>query len=97
MKTYILLFTSLFLITACQEPRESQTEENSPAEIKPPSSPTYSLSIPKGYSLLAETWGDLNKDGVEEWIRIYNTDREGDFGVERELYIYEKKLCKRVL
>ncbi len=39
---------------------------------------------------IAEVYGDLDNDGVDEKIVVYNTDRILDLGTEREIHIYKK-------
>lgn len=48
------------------------------------------FTIPKGYEKIFETKGDLDKDGKEEIVMVFNTDKIiNDFseGLERKLYI----------
>lgn len=46
------------------------------------------VEVPEGFDVLAETEGDLDGDGISEKVVIYNTNREGDLGIEREMHIY---------
>ena len=48
------------------------------------------IKIPKGYKELKKVEGDLNKDGIKELVIAYDTGVEGDFGTEREVYVYKK-------
>lgn len=44
--------------------------------------------LPKSYLKISEAKGDLDKDGIDEIVYVYNTDKEiNDLGFERELYI----------
>jgi hypothetical protein len=52
------------------------------------------LVIPKGYTKIAEAKGDIDKDGIDELVYVYNTtsetksdDPEKNIGFSRELYI----------
>jgi hypothetical protein len=49
------------------------------------------FSVPKSYKRIAETKGDLDKDGIDEIVYVYNTNkRVKDLGLKRELYICKK-------
>ena len=41
-------------------------------------------------TILAETIGDLDNDGIDEKIIVYHTDKVTDFGKERKLCFYKK-------
>ncbi|MEM6633448.1 MAG: hypothetical protein AAF694_27490, partial [Bacteroidota bacterium] len=84
MRKNLLLLSCLGIGVACQPSSPSSSQESTEPIL------ANTTAIPQGFELLSETWGDLNKDGVEEWVRIYNTDSVGDFGRERELHIFEK-------
>lgn len=46
--------------------------------------------IPKGYEKILETKGDLDKDGKDEFVMVFNTDKiinKNSEGLERKLYI----------
>lgn len=49
--------------------------------------------IPKHYVAIKETTGDLNKDGIDEKVVVYNmSDKEDEInGIGRELIIYKKE------
>lgn len=51
---------------------------------------SQNIKIPKGYKELKKVEGDLNKDGIKELVIAYDTGVEGDFGTEREVYVYKK-------
>lgn len=46
---------------------------------------------PKGYSVLKEIQGDLNKDSIPEKVIVYNTSDSTDFGNIREIQILKKE------
>lgn len=46
------------------------------------------IEMPEGYEVLSDVLGDLDGDGISERVIVFNTDREGDFGMEREMQIY---------
>lgn len=43
--------------------------------------------IPRGFGVLAEKTGDLDKDGIPEKVIVYNTTDTTDEGITRKLYI----------
>jgi hypothetical protein len=48
----------------------------------------FDKTLPKSYQKVFETKGDLDKDGIEEIVYVYNTDKKiENLGFERELYI----------
>jgi hypothetical protein len=49
------------------------------------------LDIPKGYELLGQSDGDLDKDGEDERVYVYNTDSVGEYGTTRVIYICKKE------
>ncbi|TDO22951.1 hypothetical protein [Pedobacter duraquae] len=50
------------------------------------------LFVPKGYTQVLETEGDLDKDGIKEHIYVFDTDKtDGELGFFRVLYI-----CKSI-
>ena len=52
------------------------------------------LLIPKNYSIVDTVKGDLNKDGIDELVIAYNTQKEKEDtfeSVPRELIIYKKE------
>ena len=52
------------------------------------------LPIPKNYSIVDTVKGDLNKDGIDELVIAYNTQKEKEDAFEsvpRELIIYKKE------
>src|SRR5688500_16038747 len=46
--------------------------------------------IPKGYLLLEEKTGDLDKDGISEKVMVYNTTDSTEDGIGREIFILKK-------
>jgi hypothetical protein len=58
------------------------------------------ILTPKGFEILAEKVGDLNKDGIDEKVIVYNTTDTTEDGIVRELQIFrlisgEWKLWKK--
>lgn len=53
---------------------------------------SQNLSIPKNYSVIDSIKGDLDRDGIDEFVVAYNTEIEKDDyeSVPRELVIYKK-------
>ncbi len=48
------------------------------------------IQTPTSFTLLDETAGDLDNDGISEKVIVYDTEKETDMGTERQLYIYKK-------
>lgn len=46
------------------------------------------FEVPDGYSILAEENSDLDGDGIDEKVVIFDTDRAGEMGTEREVHVY---------
>lgn len=46
------------------------------------------ILTPKGFEVLAEKVGDLNKDGIDEKVIVYNTNDTTEDGIVRELQIF---------
>ena len=53
-----------------------------------------SIITPKGYTIIGEAIGDLNKDKIEERVIICNTDRNEDMGTVRVIYIFKRDRTK---
>lgn len=91
---FIAFFISLCLL-GCDpnsKPPNSTTDTEEEATNNSPQLDTLAEpALPKGYIILADTTGDLNKDGLPERLVVYNTPRQTDFGSERELAIYQQK------
>lgn len=49
------------------------------------------LEIPDSYTFLDETEGDLDGDGNDEKIFVYDTDEAGEYGTVRNIYICKKE------
>lgn len=48
------------------------------------------LPVPKGYELLNDIQGDLNKDGIKERVLVYNTADTTEDGIVRELQLFKR-------
>lgn len=48
------------------------------------------VRVPADYTLLAQTKGDLDRDGQAEWVSVWDTGVEGELGTAREVRIYRK-------
>ncbi|WP_378184079.1 hypothetical protein [Aquimarina sp. SS2-1] len=48
------------------------------------------INTPKYFRILDETEGDLDKDEIPEKVIVYDTEKNTDFGTERQIYIYKK-------
>ncbi len=77
MKTLSLsIFATLLFITAFCKPL--------PVKMK-------DVAVPSGFQKLSEAKGDLDKDGIAELVVVFNTPKKGEFGTERQLWIYKQK------
>jgi hypothetical protein len=87
-KIHLNLFALLLAFTACTPSKDSsQTSDNVVDETAIIFND--SIVMPLGYSILADTVGDLDGDLINERAIIFNTDRTGEMGIERELLIYK--------
>jgi hypothetical protein len=82
----------LFLLNCKKEtsPQEAISEKNvqeSPAEESKVKS---EVKVPEGFKVLAEVKGDLDSDGVEELVVVYDTPKKTEMGTERQLHIFQK-------
>lgn len=46
-------------------------------------------TLPKGYQIIAEKTGDLDRDGINEKVIVYNTQDTTEDGIVRELCIFK--------
>lgn len=57
----------------------------------------YSTHNNISHDIIAEASGDLDKDGIEEKVIVFNTDKESEMGIEREIQIFKYNNSKWVL
>jgi len=97
---FYLFFALALVITACSENKldkeMNETTINStedslaqPSEVE--TKLMKPIPVPSKYELLKEVTGDLDKDGIDEKVVVYNTSEEGDAGTVRELRIFKKE------
>lgn len=92
-----LLLTFSLLLFSCppQENNKPNSTDGepittvSPKETTPKPIPPFEVETPRGHTLLSQTSGDLNKDGVDEKIIVFNNGQVGDFGEERTILIFK--------
>lgn len=84
MKKLIFAATILCVVLSC-------SNNQNPEEVKKESSELHKLDIPEGYNELIASEGDLDGDGIAEKVIVFDTDRIGDMGTEREIYICKKE------
>lgn len=77
--TFCTCFMALLCINAFAQPLTKEHEN---------------ISIPKGYTILAEQKGDLDKDGIPELVIVFNTPKQVELGTERQIWIYKRKAGK---
>lgn len=90
-------------LTACQDnsgqSKDAATEAAdstattaaAPAEAAAGTIAQDSIQPPAGFTQLGTASGDLDKDGQNEKVVVYETNRETDMGKERELQIFKQK------
>ncbi|MBP6117164.1 MAG: hypothetical protein KBC57_08410 [Neisseriaceae bacterium] len=79
MKTITMMLLSMGLAASVQA-----------ASIKVKTS-AGAVSVPSGYTLLAEAAGDLTRDGQAELVLVWDTGEEGELGTAREVRIYRQE------
>ncbi|MFK7776356.1 MAG: hypothetical protein AB8F94_29810 [Saprospiraceae bacterium] len=92
-----LLFIFTLLLSSCppQENKKPNSTGGEPVTTVPPTEttpkpiPPFEMEIPKGYTLLTETSGDLNEDGIDEKVVVLNNGIVSDFGEERTIFIFK--------
>lgn len=95
--TLLQLTLFLFTITSCKNEESKKIEIlNTPISSKIQNKnneelieKTEPIKTPESFNILFTLKGDLDKDGISEKIIVYNTEKETDFGNERQLYIYK--------
>lgn len=102
--SYILLLASL-TFAACTDNAGNATtedatvtsEDTTATAVEPGTTEAEAATFkddvppPAGFDVLGGAKGDLDKDNTEEKVVVYNTQRQTDFGTERELHIYKQK------
>ncbi len=79
----ILVIVTASAIFACSESKTKISDSDKTELTK--------LEIPDNYDLLAKAEGDLDGDGVNETVFVYNTDQENEYGNIRDIYICKKE------
>ncbi|MCB0649706.1 MAG: hypothetical protein KDC85_00365 [Saprospiraceae bacterium] len=90
MTNKLLLLIGLALFS-CK--RKEVTSTNDTAETDPITETIQpdTIATPAGFQKIGEATGDLDKDGQEEKVMVFNTDRMTDFGYEREIHVFKKE------
>ncbi len=96
-----LLAVLLVFLSACSSPEGEVTpdETNQAFDSATVSDQTNNevnsgmseINVPSGYMIRAEDDGDLDGDGVSEKVVIFDTDRTGEMGIEREVRVYSQE------
>ena len=94
-----LLFIFSLLLSSCppQEDKKPTSTGGEPVSTIPPEEttpipnpiPPFEMEFPKGYTLLSQASGDLNKDGIDEKVVVLNNGIVSDFGEERTILIFK--------
>lgn len=97
---YYCLFAIAFVFTACSETKsDKETGEENPTSTEDTiaqqqevdTKSMKAIPIPNGFDFLQKTTGDLDKDGIDEKVVVYDTGVEGDAGTKREIRIFKKE------
>jgi len=82
----LIILAVIFSLFSCSRDKNKETD-NTNSE----SSELTKLEIPENYEELISSEGDLDGDGIDERVIVYNTDIVGELGTEREVYICKKE------
>lgn len=82
MKKVIIYIIPLLLLAACNGNDKKETEKKSDLT---------ELVIPDEYQLLKKADGDLDNDGIDERVFVYDTDSSAGYGTERIVFICKKE------
>lgn len=94
---FICSFFSLFLSCSSNKSDDTEAQMNDPEQVVEANETNdpvneevdmAKVEIPPGYTILSESIGDLDGDGIDEKAIVFNTEREVEMGTERELRIY---------
>ncbi|SEA42371.1 hypothetical protein SAMN05443667_104162 [Flavobacterium gillisiae] len=77
-----ILFLILTSFISCKSQEDKKTEI---------------IQTPKYFKTFYEVEGDLDEDEIPEKVIVYDTEKETDFGTERQIYIYKKNNDKWLL
>jgi hypothetical protein len=77
-----ILLLIVFSITSCSNSKNKKATQPITLKIS---------EVPSSYRILQETTGDLNEDTIVEKVIVYDTERNTDFGTEREIHILKKE------
>lgn len=98
-KTHAYLLAALFFVAACSGENEKKVAAHpDKVEVKTEEKEEVipfddKLELPKGWSVIKDLKGDLDKDGVDERVVVYNCgeiDNANGISCERELRIFRK-------
>ncbi len=79
MKKYFIIIIYLLIIISCNKNKKVENKT------------TEEFSVPNTYELINSTQGDLDYDGIDELIYVYNSDSSTQNGIIRYLYICKNK------
>ncbi|MEQ8426181.1 MAG: hypothetical protein RIA63_15785 [Cyclobacteriaceae bacterium] len=96
---YSIILLATFFTWGCQNSKTTESEKTENSEmVSAPISDSDDAAgaeepAPKdesGLKAIGESLGDLDKDGVEEKVVVYDNGNQTDMGTEREIHIYKK-------
>ncbi len=85
------IFAISLLFTHCKKTTQNEAIENTSEIESTENVETIDTSQALQLEMLAETLGDLDNDGIEEKVVVYNTDRSSKNGIEREIHFFKKE------
>lgn len=97
MKKNILFLFCIALLISCSQSEKEQTEEqtndgqaaNNDSKKKEDQASVPELKIPDGFVEIMRTSGDLDNDGTDELVIVFENGISTAWGPERELDIYK--------
>ncbi len=97
MKKIITLLSvlSTLLVISCKKESKSNSEQKTEAETssKTDTKVTHkeTKKIAPKLEQLKEAIGDLDNDGIDERVVVYNSSRSNENGIEREIHFFKKE------
>ncbi|MDD3741443.1 MAG: hypothetical protein PHH30_09390 [Bacteroidales bacterium] len=86
MKRLLIILVVLIVLFSCSNNTQKETKDTTSE-----SSELTKLEIPDNYEELISSEGDLDGDGNDERVIVFDTGIDADFGTEREVFICKKE------
>ncbi|MDG1433352.1 MAG: hypothetical protein P8Q41_05050 [Saprospiraceae bacterium] len=91
----LILIFSLLLFSCPSQEKKTNSPGGKPVSTVPPKEttpkpiPPFEMEFPKGFALLSQVSGDLDKDGIVEKVAVLNNNIKSDIGEERTILIFK--------